>query len=85
MLNKKDFEGFLTHDEILNNFVFDILKEKVKIYRTHQHAKKRRYNRPSDEYNTEIYYNIAEEWLTNYANNYTDLTSEEFLSLIKRG
>lgn len=79
MINENDYKALLENDDILNNFVTNILIYKAESYamvktslnyRTFDHTK---------------YYeqSIAEQWLRNYFDNYTDKDTETMLAIIR--
>ena len=73
-MNKKHYEGLLEHDIILNNFVTAIIKIKVDAL-NYGHAGM---NNGTGKELKEYYYNIADAWLKNYFDNFSDMDYETF-------
>lgn len=67
-MNKNDFTAFLESDDILNNFITNILITKV--------------NTLTDPSELPYVRTRAHEWLYNYFDNYTDMDPEEVLNKI---
>lgn len=67
-MNKNDFTAFLESDDILNNFITNILITKV--------------NALTDPSEFPLYRTRSREWLYNYFDNYTDMDPEDTLNKI---
>ena len=73
-MNKNDYLGLLEHDEILNNFITGIIEMKVDALN---------YGRAGINHGTgkelkEYYYHIADEWLQNYFDSFSEMDYESF-------
>lgn len=73
-MNKNDYMGLLEHDVILNNFVTAIIEIKVDAL-NYGHAG---INNGTGKELREYYYNIADAWLQNYFDNFSDMDYESF-------
>lgn len=67
-MNKNDFSAFMESDDILNNFLTNILITKV--------------NTLTDPSEIPYIRARAHEWLYNYFDNYTDMYAEDVLKKI---
>lgn len=73
-MNKNDYAGLLEHDAILNNFVTAIIEMKVDAL-NYGHSG---INNGTGNELKEYYYYIADEWLQNYFDNFSDMDYESF-------
>lgn len=73
-MNKNDYAGLLEHDVILNNFVTAIIEIKVDALNYGHAGINNRTGKELKEY----YYNIADAWLQNYFNEFSDMDYESF-------
>lgn len=73
-MNKNDYAGLLEHDVILNNFITAIIEMKVDAL-NYGHAG---INNGTGKELREYYYNVADSWLENYFDNFSEMDYESF-------
>lgn len=73
-MNKNDYRGLMEHDVILNNFVTAIIEMKVDALNYGTNG----INNGTGRELRENYYNIADAWLKNYFDNFSDMDYESF-------
>lgn len=73
-MNENDYMGLLEHDVILNNFVTAIIEIKVDAL-NYGHAG---INSGTGKELREYYYYVADAWLENYFDNFSDMDYESF-------
>lgn len=73
-MNKNDYRGLMEYDVILNNFVTAIIEMKVDALNYGMNGINNGTGRELREY----YYNIADAWLKNYFDNFSDMDYESF-------
>ena len=73
-MNKNDYRGLIEHDVILNNFVTAIIEMKVDALNYGMNG----INNGTGGELREYYYHIADAWLKNYFDNFSDMDYESF-------